>query len=271
MPSGKRLLWLLCAPLLVLAALATVVGALWAWLGTDTSLASTLARVAAYLPAGHTLETSDVTGSVRQGGHIGSLAYRSPNLEVVAQDIAVDWQLDRILQRELHLGRLHIAQLSIAQPPSTAPTVPPSEIVLPLQVDLPFEIADLRWQGPPALQLTQLTGHYRYDGTQHQLSVNGVKVASGQYAGQATLLARSPLTLQANVQGSVATTLPGNTRPTTVTATASASGPLAGCCGQGCGQGQGGDEFHRAGSFRWTCGWQRRISRHPHRCFFRGR
>ncbi|MBC7681697.1 MAG: translocation/assembly module TamB domain-containing protein [Ferruginibacter sp.] len=228
MPSGKRLLWLLFAPLLVLAALATVVGALWAWLGTDTSLAITLARAAAYLPAGHTLETTDVTGSVRQGGHIGSLAYRSPSLQVEAQDIAIDWQIDRLLQRELRLGRLHIAQLSIAQTPSAEPAVMPSEFVLPLQIDLPFEIADLRWQGPPALQLAQLAGHYRYDGTQHQLTVNSVQVASGQYAGQATLLARSPLTLQAQVQGSVDTILPGNTRPITVAATASASGPLAG-------------------------------------------
>lgn len=231
-PSGKRLLWLLCAPLLLLAALATVVGALWVWLGTDTSLASTLARAATYLPAGHVLETSDVTGSVRHGGHIGSLTYRSPSLQVEAQDVAVDWQLDRLLQRELRLGRLHIAQLRIAQTPSTESTVLPSEIVLPLQVDLPFEIADLRWQGPPALQMAQLTGQYRYDGTQHQLTVNGVKVASGQYAGQATLLARSPLTLQANVQGNVDTTLPGNTHPTTVVATASASGHLAVLAGQ---------------------------------------
>lgn len=228
MPSGKRLLWLLCAPVLVLAALAIAAGALWAWLGTDTSLASTLARAAAYLPAGHTLETSDVTGSVRQGGHIGRLAYRSPSLQVEAQDIAVDWQLNRMLRRELRLGRLHIGQLSVAQTPSTEPTLPPSEIVLPLQVDLPFEIADLRWQGPPALQLTQLAGHYRYDGTQHQLTINGVQVASGHYAGQATLLARSPLTLQVNVQGSVDTTLPGNTRSTTVAATVTAKGPLAG-------------------------------------------
>lgn len=228
MPSGKRLLWLLYAPLLVLAAVATAVGALWAWLGTDTSLASTLARAAAYLPAGHTLEANGVTGSVRQGGHIGSLVYRSPSLQVEAQDIAVDWQLDRILQRELRLGRLHIAHLSIAQTPSTEPTVLPTEIVLPLQVDLPFEIADLQLQGPPALQLTQLAGHYRYDGRQHHLTVNSIQVASGRYAGQATLLARSPLTLQAAVQGSVDTTLPGNTHPTTITATASASGALAG-------------------------------------------
>ena len=228
MPSGKRLMWLLCAPVLLLAVLATLVGALWAWLGTDISLASTIGRVAAYLPTGHTLETSDVTGSVRRGGHIGSLSYRGPGLQVEAQDIAVDWRLDRLWQRELHLGRLHIAQLSIAQTASTEPTVMPSEMVLPLQVDLPFEITDLRWQGPSALQLNQLSGHYRYDGTQHRLIVNGVKVASGQYAGQATLLARSPLTLQAAVQGSVATTLPGTTRPTTVTATASANGPLAG-------------------------------------------
>nr|WP_315182446.1 translocation/assembly module TamB domain-containing protein [uncultured Albidiferax sp.] len=228
MPSGKRLLWLLCAPLLVLAALAAVVGALWVWLGTDTSLATTLARAATYLPAGHTLEAHGVTGSVRQGGHIGSLAYRSPSLQVDAQDIAVDWRLDRLLQRELQLGKLHIAQLSITQTPSNEPLALPTEIVLPLQVDLPFEIADLRWQGPPALQLSQLAGHYRYDGTQHQLTVSRIQVAAGEYAGQATLLARSPLTLQAAVQGRVDTTLPGNTRPTTITATASANGSLAG-------------------------------------------
>lgn len=226
-PTGRRLLWLLCAPLLVLAALATAAGTLWAWLGTDTSLARTLDRAAAYLPAGHTLETRDVIGSVRRGGHIGQLAYRSPSLEIEAHGITLAWQASRLLQRQLHLDTLRIAQLQIAQAPSTTPTQRPTEIVLPLQISLPFEIASLHWQGPPALQLAQLAGHYGYDGTQHQLNIHGVQIASGQYTGQASLLARSPLTLQAAVQGRVDTTLPGNTRTTTVAASASIHGNLA--------------------------------------------
>ncbi|WP_394789177.1 translocation/assembly module TamB domain-containing protein [Rhodoferax sp.] len=225
MSYRKWLLWLIGAPLLVLLAL---VGGIVFWLGTNTSLATTIDRAAAYLPAGHTLDVREVSGSVRRGGHVGHLRYQNPSLLIEAEDVAVDWQLGGLLQQEFRLGRLHIARLDIETTPSTTPATALGEIVLPLKLDLPFDIADLRWKGPPALQAQQLAGHYRFDGTQHQLDISSLHIASGQYTAQASLQARSPMRLQAKVQGTVDTSLPGSSKPLRVTATASAEGPLAG-------------------------------------------
>ena len=59
----RALGWTLASLLvLVLALLATG----WWWAGTDSSLATALARAARYLPAGQTLESRDVTGSLPQ-------------------------------------------------------------------------------------------------------------------------------------------------------------------------------------------------------------
>ncbi len=55
--------------LVTLVLLALAAGAWW-WLGTDESLAFALARTARYLPAGQTLESRDVSGSLRAGGRI---------------------------------------------------------------------------------------------------------------------------------------------------------------------------------------------------------
>ena len=61
---------------LVLAVLLLGAGAWW-WLGSNTSLAFALAQAAQRLPAGQTLESRDVTGSLRTGGHIGWLSTRA--------------------------------------------------------------------------------------------------------------------------------------------------------------------------------------------------
>ena len=227
-PSRKSLLWLLGAPLALLALVAALTGGIWLWLGGDTSLATALGRVAPYLPTGHSLEVRDVSGSVRQGGHIGSLHYQSPDITIDAQDIAVEWQIQPLLQRKLHLSQLRVAQLRITQAPSTSPSKPLTELVLPLQLDVVFAVNDLQWTGPPALQASQLAGHYRYDGSQHQLKLDSLRIASGQYSGQAQLQARNPMALEAKLQGQVETSIPGSKTPLHIAASASAQGPLAG-------------------------------------------
>ena len=66
--------WRMAAGLLAIVVLAVVLVAAgaWIWSGRSTSLATTLAQAARWLPADQTLETRDVSGSVRGGGHIGS-------------------------------------------------------------------------------------------------------------------------------------------------------------------------------------------------------
>ena len=77
----------LVAALLVL--LLVLGGGAWWWAGTEQSLAALLTRAARYLPADQSLQTRNVTGSVRAGGHIAWLRWQSPTLAVEVQEIDI--------------------------------------------------------------------------------------------------------------------------------------------------------------------------------------
>ena len=104
-PRAPRVLralgWLLVALVALLLAASAL---LWWWAGSGTSLATTLARAAQYLPANQQLESREVSGSLRSGGRIGWLRWSSPTLVVEVTDIRLGWQLAPLLQRRLELG-----------------------------------------------------------------------------------------------------------------------------------------------------------------------
>ena len=142
--------WLLVG----LCALVLAVGTLaWWWSGRDSSLAALLARAALHLPAGQTLDSREVSGSLRSGGRIGWLRWSSPTLRVEVNDASVGWQLAPLLQRRLELGEVHAATVTITPlgPPSAEPLTPLDTLVLPLQIGLPFRIDRLQWAGTPAV------------------------------------------------------------------------------------------------------------------------
>ena len=79
----RALAWTVGVVLLLVVALGA--GAWW-WLGSNQSLAFALTQAARYLPAGQTLQSRDVTGSLRTGGTIGFLQWQSPTLSVEVRD-----------------------------------------------------------------------------------------------------------------------------------------------------------------------------------------
>jgi translocation and assembly module TamB len=218
--------WLLvCLCALVLAA-----GTLaWWWSGRDNSLAAVLASAAQHLPAGQTLDSREVSGSLRSGGRIGWLRWSSPTLRVEITDARVGWQLAPLLQRRLELGEVHAATVTITPlgPPSTEPLAPLETLVLPLQVGLPFRIDRLQWAGTPAVQALGLVGDYRFDGRQHHLTIGDVALAQGQYSARATLDAQAPMALDAMVDGSVHQAVPGSSASVQVQAHAALKGTLS--------------------------------------------
>ncbi|AVP57017.1 translocation/assembly module TamB domain-containing protein [Pulveribacter suum] len=226
----RRALALLVVLLLALAALA------WWWSGRSTSLAAALSRASSYLPAGQQLQMKDVTGSLRTGGHIGWLRWQSDTLAVEVQDADIGWQLAPLLSRQLKLGEVHAASVILTQrgepQESDGPPEPLQQLVLPLQVDVPFRVDHLVWagRGEPAqpVVVDDLTGRYRYDGQQHQLTVDHVAVAQGRYALQATLDAHAPMALEASASGTVRTAVPGSDETLHAQASARISGTLAG-------------------------------------------
>lgn len=233
--SAARLLQWLAGCVL---ALVLVAGLGWWWAGQSTSLATALERAAQWLPAGQTLQSRDVSGSLRRGGHIGWLRWSSPTLTVEVTDARLGWQLPALLQRRLELSEVSAARVQIipAEQPEDAPKPPPSptepqqQLLLPLAVDLPLRVDTLQWgadAAAPTVQINGLAGHYRFDGQNHQLQIAQLALAQGQYTAQATLQGAAPMALQARVDGTVTTALPGRTEALTAQAHARVEGTLA--------------------------------------------
>lgn len=198
----KALAWSF-AGMLALVLLLTA-GAWW-WLGSNQSLAFALAKAARYLPAGQTLESRDVVGSVRAGGNIGFLRWQSEHLAVEVHDARVGWLLEPLLRRKVQLGVVHAAQVTIERrgPVEDKPLEPLEQIALPVEVELPFSIDELRWTGPPALQATHLAGSYRYADAHHALEVTGVDIAEGHYSARVKLQGPAPMAIDAALDGRV--------------------------------------------------------------------
>ncbi|KRC23415.1 translocation/assembly module TamB domain-containing protein [Acidovorax sp. Root217] len=253
-PPRRRRSWLRLLAWLVLGLLALVLavgGGAWWWAGSNTSLALALARAAQYLPADQKLESRDVSGSLRAGGSIGWLRWSSPAMVVEVDGARIGWQLAPLLSRKVELGEVHAARVRITPqataPSSTEPLKPLEQLVLPVQVSVPFKVDSLEWAGSPeqqislagkppqqegragrpAVQAQNLAGDYRYDGSEHHLKIDNVELAQGRYSARVKLQAQAPMAIDATVDGTVQTTPPGGGNPLQVGAHATLQGTLA--------------------------------------------
>ncbi|RZL86612.1 MAG: translocation/assembly module TamB, partial [Variovorax sp.] len=221
--AGAWALGGLFALLLVLVAVG------WWWIGSNQSLAFTLAQAARYLPAGQTLQTRDVSGSVRNGGRIGFLRWESPTLAVEVHRATIGWSLRPLLSRQLKLGEVHAALITAERrgPPEVTPTEPIEQLALPIEIDVPFRVDALRWAGPPPLAADKLAGHYRYTDAHHALQLDGVDIADGHYSGKLRLQGPAPMAIEATLDGQVRAPL-DKERNLDVLASATVKGTLAG-------------------------------------------
>ena len=210
-------------------AVAAVLTALWMWSGATTSLATTLAVAARWLPEGQSLQSRNVQGSLQGGGTIGWLRWQRGALSVEAHDIAVNWSWRSALDGQARVDQLSARRVHIEDrsPSQAGPTPPPATLALPFKVDTRWSIGTLEWVGSAPITATDLAGHYVYDGKRHRLEGAQGQVAQGSYQLSATLEAQAPMALAAQVQGTVQTTLPGRSTPLEVVAQATLAGPLA--------------------------------------------
>ena len=189
--------------LIVVAVVLAVGGLLW-WIGRDDSLNQTLQRVAGWMPADQTLVAKDVSGSVKNGGHIGWLQWQSPSMKVEVKDAKIGWQFrPLIFSRSLKLGEVHIAEVQIASKPDPdkKPSEPLQSLTLPVKIELPFKVDRIVWQGPPEAEVLDLNGIYEYTGSRHELQVNNLRYADGSYQLLAHLQGAAPMQLKVEAQG----------------------------------------------------------------------
>ena len=221
----RRLAWTLllaCALLLALGA------ALWFWSGSEGSLAFSLQRAAQRMPASQTLELHDVSGSVRGGGHIGLLRWNVGGLRIEAQQVHWDWQPLALIDGKLQLQRLQIGRLSVDDQRPPGASAPLAELVWPTQVESSFSLGELVLSGPVTARSSGLGGSYRFDGQQHTLHLERLLLAAGSYRASATLQARAPMALQAEVAGKVLAPMPAGMPAMALDASASLRGTLGG-------------------------------------------
>lgn len=219
--------WLL---VMLVALLLTACALLWWWAGSGTSLATSLARAAQYLPANQQLESREVTGSLRGGGRIGWLRWSSPSLSIEVTDLRLGWQLAPLLQRRLELGEMLATRVQITPlggPQNAESPTPPTQLVLPLHIGVAFRVDQLQWAGAPGVEARSLAGDYHFDGREHRLNIGGVQLAQGQYNARLTLQAQAPMALNATVDGTVRTAVPGGTSAIQLGAHATLQGTLA--------------------------------------------
>lgn len=236
---ASGLAWLCGTALALVAALLLSV---WLWSGHTRSLPLTLDWLQAWLKGPDSagpLLVRDANGSLREGGRIGYLRWQRDGLEIELEDLQLRWPAslwpDLLLRRELRLDPLQLARLRLRDdsPPSTE-RQPPSDLRLPWleSVQLPLRVGAIAIEGSTRLALGPLLADYRYrhgpdGGLQHELQLQQLHWAQGQYQLQARLQASAPLQLDVQLQGLAQASLPGGRRQS-LSARASLSGPLAG-------------------------------------------
>lgn len=201
-----------------------LLGGLWLWSGSEGSLASSLRLASALLPGGMALHSEGVQGSLRHGGRIERLDWRQDGLSLQLQALTLELDAGRLLHGTLPLHQLRLGELRGASQAST-PSAPLQSVLWPLRVDLHWQIDQLHWQAAAPLSASALQGHYRFDGQQHQLTLDQLQWAQGRYQGTLQLQGRAPMALQARVQGQLP---PPPRTPLALQAEAQLQGELAG-------------------------------------------
>lgn len=221
---GLRLAAILAASVLLL--IAVLMAGLWWWSGTEGSLGWVLHRIGQTQP----LQAEGVRGSLRSGLRVGKLTWEREGLRVEAHDVLLEWQPTALVTRTVQLDefRAGLVRVIDRRAPSADPLKPPADLALPLRVRADkVSVARVEWLGRVSAEAQDLAGGYGFDGLGHQLRVDSLRAAGGQYRGEATLGARGAMPLDTTIQGTVTTSVPRSTATIPLTLSASLKGPLA--------------------------------------------
>ena len=119
------------------AALALVVIAVAALIGyavSERGLPYIVARIVAQ--SGGRISVEGPTGSVAGTMRFRRITWNGADAKVTAEDVVVDWNPGALWSRRLSIRGLGARRVDIALKPSTGPTAPPTDLQLPIAVDI---------------------------------------------------------------------------------------------------------------------------------------
>ena len=199
------------------ALLGTLAGGLL-WLTTTESGLHAASRLAASASDGR-LQITASGGSLLGSLDLASLRWTSPDLDLHAEQIHLDWSPGALLHGRLQVAELSIGRLRLEIVGSDEKTPPPSALGLPLAVDLE-KVAISRLEIGDAFAADDLAGHLSHDGEHYSLQDFSARSGDTRLTGQARLAAQPPLQLTATAE------LTGQLEQRPLALSLSASGPL---------------------------------------------
>lgn len=212
--------------------LALIAAGLWWWAGREGSLEWLLRQAS----SGGALRGEGVQGSIRGGWHIQRIVWERDGLRLEAEDIRLEWQPVALLNRTLQLEQVHVARARVVdlRARSDQPLAPPQDLSLPWRVQVEdLRVGALAYEGRAQFEASGLAAQYAFDGTLHRVALKSLRIAGGDYHGEATLLARAPLTLDAQLAGRFTAPVPGVREPVPLEFQLRAKGPAADISAEG--------------------------------------
>ena len=166
---------------------------------SDRGLSYIASRVAAR--SGGQVTVENPSGSIANSMRFGRVTWRGADVTLVADDVVVDWKPGALLGRHLLIRGLGARKVQLSLKPSTGPTKPPTDLTLPLAIDIDrLAIGEFDWQaGPRTGRITGLELGYSGGKTGHQIRDLSLVSDYGKLTGNLTVGARDPLPVQGSV------------------------------------------------------------------------
>lgn len=168
------------------------------WLASSASGLQAAVRLAGLGSAGR-LQIEQASGRLLGPLDIGTLRWQTPDLQLRAEQIHLDWSPARLLQDGLQIAELSLAKLHITNTPSDEPTPAPVTLLLPLAVDVQ-KLAISRLEYGSVFSAEHIEARLSSDGRQHRLSAFRIESSGVSLTGQATLDGAAPLPLAASAE-----------------------------------------------------------------------
>ena len=198
LPPVQRRRWPRRLAIAAAVTAALLAGAYW-YGGRESTLQNLAQRVAA--SSGGSIVITGVTGSLYGSMHIGHLVFRSPDQQITADNIIIDWSPFQYLSKGVAINRLHVASLVTQALRDTGPAKMPVSLAPPFQLAIDdAQLAAVTMVGLGATSSTLLTDvRFKLHGDGHQWVLRNASAITplGKAKADASIGAVKPFLLDA--------------------------------------------------------------------------